>query len=349
MKIIGYGSDVTSKIREFDEQQFHDIVKFVNDLDVGEFDIYETIYKSKYSSFPSETEKMQLNAKLDFMKRRNPLLETDKQGSSYEWVYINRKGMGEEYFRYYFGINPMNLYKLVEKLTEKFSGAGIPVSFKYQQEGKRKSADRIILYIDSVHKNDVERLINEVYLENKELFNNSERVLPWVYESSTPNVYLAPESVNHQKSYGEKFAAALLAAKKIYHYLYQDDKVRSSEQLEMLKKIVLSAMFRNEVLISKDGGRIIMPEQDIATFYDKEKNVLRNVIDEKNGNYYEAVFDSSFEAKKSFLENFYYVKSVVNKPGVQKRVLSRSERIREIYNFLYPQTNTNTQQSGMKM
>lgn len=349
MKIIGYGLDVTSKVREFDEQQFHDIVKFVNDLDVDEFDIYETIYKSKYSCFPSEAEKMQLNTKLEFMKRRNPLLETDKQGTSYEWVYINRKGMGEEYFRYYFGINPMNLYKLVEKLTEKFSRAGIPVSFKYQQEGKRKCADRIILYTDYAHKNEVERLINEVYLENKELFNNSERILPWIYESRTSNVYYAPESVNHQKSYGEKFAAALLASKRIYHYLYQDDKVRDSKQLEMLKKIVLSAMFRNGLLISKDGRRIVMSEEGITTFYDKENNSLRNVIDNKNDNYYEVVFDSSFEAKKCFLRNFYSVKSVVNQPGVQKRVLSRSERNREVYNFFYSQANINTQQSSMKI
>ena len=39
----GYSS---SYIKEIDEQQFHDIVKYVNNLDVDEFDIYENLFKS---------------------------------------------------------------------------------------------------------------------------------------------------------------------------------------------------------------------------------------------------------------------------------------------------------------
>ncbi len=339
MNLIGLDSSITSKIKEFDEQQFFDIVKFVNDLDVEEYDIYEALYKSKYSSFPSETEKRQLDDVLNNMKRVNPLLETEKKGSGYEWVYINRKEKGEETFRFYFGINPMNMYKVVEKLTEKFASKGLPVSFKYQQEGKRNSADRIILYTNYDYKDDVEKAINEVYLDNKELFNDSERALPWIYESKVPNVYFAPESLDHRKSYGERFASALMDSKKVFHYLYQEDKVKDCSQLEVLKKIVLSSMLRYGIFVNKDGKRVYTSEQGIVTFYDKGTNTLRNVIDEKNDNYYEVVYDSSFEGKKALLDNYYSVKTVKEQQGVKVRVLSRSERNKEIWNYLYSQAN----------
>ena len=72
MELLGYDSSVASAIRDFDEQQFHDIVKYVNDLDVDDFDIYESLYVSKYKSFPSENEKRQLDDKLNNMKRMKP-------------------------------------------------------------------------------------------------------------------------------------------------------------------------------------------------------------------------------------------------------------------------------------
>ena len=125
-------------------------------------------------------------------------------------------------------------------------------------------------------------------------------------------------------------------AKKIFHYLYQEDKVKTKEQLEALKSIVLSTMLRNGLFINKNDKRMFTEEQGITTFYDKENNILRNVIDDKNDNYYEVIYDSSIEGKKSFLKNFYTVKTVTNQPGVQKRVLSRTERNKEIYYQLYP-------------
>ena len=282
-----------------------------------------------------------LDDKLNNLKSRFPLLETEKQGNDYEWVYINKSQKGEDAFRFYFGINPMNMYQVVEKLTEKFVSRQIPVAFKYQQAGKRKLADRIILYTNSKYKEEVEKAINDVYNENKELFNGSERILPWIYKSKTPNVYISPEGVLHIKSYGENFTSALLASKKIFHYLYQEDRVRDQSQLEMLKKIVISTLLRNGTLINKDGSRMYTAEQGIKTFYDKDHNCLKNVIDDKKGDYYEVQYDSSIEGKKAFLENFYSVKDVQKQPGVQPRVLSRAERIQEVNRFLYPQATAN--------
>ena len=341
INVIGYSHDEISMIKEFDEEQFYYIVKFVNDLDVDMFDIYEDIYKSSYNTFPDELQKQILDNKIQSLKEKCPLLETEKQGYGYEWIYLNRKDKGEEAYRYYFGINPLNMYKLVYKLTEKFIENKVTVSFKYQQKSKKNAADRIILYTNSKYKNEVEKVLLEVYKENKELFENSERILPWIYESKIPNVYFAPEGKNHSKSYGEKFAYALLDSKKIFHYLYQEDKVKNKEQLETLKKIVLSTMLRTGLFITTSDKRIITDEQGIKTFYDKKNNCLTNNIDEKNGNYYEVVYDSSIEAKKAFLENFYSVKNVPNQKGVKVRALSRQDRNREIYNFLYPQNNNN--------
>ena len=341
INVLGYDQSVTSNIKEIDEEQFYNIVKYAINLDVDEFDIYEELYKSKNNVFPDSSEKDALDYKLNTLKQDNPLLETEKQGQSYEWVYINKKEKGEESFRYYFGINPMNMYKLVEKLTEKFITKGIPVSFKYQQESKKKLADRIILYTSYLHKEEVENVINEVYNENNELFFDSEKALPWIYESNTPNVYIAPESSNHEKSYGERFASALIDSKKIFHYLFQEDKIRNEQQLEMFKKIVLSTMLRNGIFLSKDNKRVLTVEQGITTFYNKENNILRNVIDDKNTNYYEVEFDSSLEGKNAFLNNFYFVKSVTKQQGVQTRVLSREQRNREIWNYLYAQPSNN--------
>jgi hypothetical protein len=341
IKLIGYGSSVTSNIREFDEQQFHDIVKFVNNLDVDDFDIWGEIYKSKNNDYPSDYETEVWENKIKSYMKTNPTLRYKKDYNSYNWVYIDKTIIGNEAFRYYFGIDPTHLLEVVEKLTQKFCNKNIPIYFKYHTERKKDAADKIILYSDYDHREEVENAINEVYNENKELFNNSERALPWIYESKTPGVYFAPEDRKHDKSYGEKFAAALLDAKKTFHYLYQEDRVQNQEQLNALKTIVLSSLFRNGLLVSKNNNRLFTSEEGIKTFYDKDNNCITNVIDEKNGYYYEVKFDSSIEGKKAFLKYFYTAKKVPVQKGVTPRVLTREERIKEVYNALYPQNNRN--------
>lgn len=345
MEFLGYDSSVSSQIRDFDELHFYNIVKYVNNLSVDEFDIAEDLKNSQYNLFPDQQQKKYLDSKIGELKEKCPLLETGKQGLDYEWIYINRKEKGQDAFRFYFGVNPMNMYKLVEKLTEKFVEKGVTVSFKYQQEGKRKQADRIILYTNSIHIAKVEEAIYEVYNENKELFNGSERMLPWIYESKIPNVYFAPENINHSKSYGELFANALMDSKKIFYYLYQEDKVKDPKQLEMLKKIVLSTMFRNGLFLTKDNKRAYTAEQGITTFYFKEDNSLRNFLDDKSGKFYDVTYDSSLEGKRAFLNNFYTVKKVSPQKGATPRVLSRQERIAEIFNYLYPKQNNDIKKS----
>ena len=328
-----------SFIKDFDEQQFFNIVKFVNELDIDAFDIYESLYKSKFNNFPDNYSQKRNEDILKNMKTNINFLETEKQGTSYEWVYIKRKEMENISYRYYFGINPENMYKLVEVLTKKFTNYGIPTCFKYQQEAKKGLSDRIILYADTKHKSQIESVLSQVYEENKELFSNCERALPWIYEANIPNVYIAPESLNHEKSYGERFANALLDSKKIFHYLYQENRIKNNDQLEVMKKIVISTLLRNGIFITKDNKRIGVHEQGITTFYDKDKNILKNIVQDINGNYHEVEYDSTIEAKKAFLNNFYSVKNVQPQTGVKTRTLSPEERRKEIYNFLYPNQN----------
>ena len=332
----------SSFIKEFDEQQFHDIVKYVNELDVEEFDAYESLYLSRYNTFPSSSKRDKLNKELEYLKNSS-VLEINQSRNDYEWVYIKRKETGNTAYRYYFGINPLYIYDVVEELTKKFISYGIPVSFKYQKDVKKSLSDRIILYADLKNKQAIEKVINEVYCENKELFDKPDRALPWIYESNTPGVYLAPESYDHEKSYGENFSKALVESKGIFHYFYQEDRVKNQEQLEFLKKVVISSMLKNGVLLESSGKRLRTYEPNIKTFYNKNSNTIKNVIDEKDGNYYETTYDSSIEAKKAFLKNFYSVKSVEVEPGVEKRVLSRQERINEIYRMLYPSLVNGTQ------
>ena len=60
---------------------------------------------------------------------------------------------------------------------------------------------------------------------------------------------------------------------------------------------------RNGILVTNDGRRVFVEEQGIKTFYDKNKKTLRNIIDKKNDNYYEVLYDSSVEGKRALLNN----------------------------------------------
>lgn len=330
----------SSFIKEIDEQKFHDIVKYVNNLDINEYDIYEEITQSKYNMFPSALEREKLEIKLNEIRRKYPSFQFNDQGSSYTYIMNNNNEVGNLTYRYYFGVNPLNMYKLVEKLSEKIASYNIPVHFKFQKEVKRKMADRIVLYTDTNHRQEIEKVIKDVYNENKELFYGAENILPWIYESNINGVYFAPESIDHEKSYGELFSKALLDSKKIFHYFYQEEKVQNNEQLEFLKKVVMSCLLRNGVLLSKDNRRLATNEGPITSVYDKDKNVMKSTVQGRDGFYYEATFDSSFEGKKAYLNNFYSVKSVENTLGVTTRKLTKREKEIEIYNYLYRNNNT---------
>ena len=68
-----------SFIKEFDEQHFFNIVKFVNELDIDEFDIYESLYKSKFNNFPDHHSQLKNEENLRAMKNKTYFLETEKQ------------------------------------------------------------------------------------------------------------------------------------------------------------------------------------------------------------------------------------------------------------------------------
>ncbi len=335
--IIGLDSKYTGEVREISEQQFHDIVKYVSKLNIYDYDIYEDLCRSKTNDFPDSRKTQELLEKMNELAKKHPFLGFQGQGQNYCWVDIKKDEKEQETFRYYLGINPRNMYDLVEKLTEKFASKGIPLSFKYQREGKRKMADRIIIYTGYNNRPMVEQTIREIYSENRELFNDTERILPWIYNTEIPGVFLAPESQIHDKSYGENFASALTSAKAIYYYLYCSETVTNKDQLEMLKKIVASTMFRNGLLMSIDGKRILPPEAGIKTFYDARTGTLMNCIDNKEtGYYYEVVYDNTDEGKRALLNNFYTVSNVPPQPGATPRKLTQEMRIIEIHNKLYP-------------
>ena len=333
-------------IKEFDEQQYHDICKMVNNLDVDAFGSYDISYKSRFNDFPGGEERERLYNLINQINDRNGnVIRDSEKSNSYEWIHINKKEIENTTFRFYFGVNPMNLYTLVEKLIDKFSSNNTPVYFKFQKEVLRNNVDRIILYTDTKHKDEIERLINEVYNENRELFDGAERALPWIYNSKVPNVFFAPEALSHNKSYGELFESAIQDSKKVFHYLFQEEKVRNKEQMEALKKIVISMMFKNGLLLSKNGKRLGTFETDITIFYDKKKNELKTVHEDNDG-YYEIIYDSSLDGKKAFLSNCYSVKTANYYPGMKCRKLSKEQRNKEIYAFLYPNQNPNQNQPG---
>ena len=86
-EVIGLSYNYEKAIRGIDEKHFFDIVNFVNKLDIDNYDVYEELYESKYSSFPPESEKSKLDDKLNTLQIQYPLLERGSQGHDYEWIY----------------------------------------------------------------------------------------------------------------------------------------------------------------------------------------------------------------------------------------------------------------------
>lgn len=338
----------SSYIKPIDEQIFHDIVKLVYNFDLNDESIlYESIYQSKYKDPNIDAYKTELDETINRLKMNaNKKIETDNQGSSYEWVYLKRNEIPMTSYRFYFGVNPEFMHIVSKELTIKLYNLDIPVSFKYQKEAIKNNCDRIILYVDSKNKDAVEKAIEEIYNEKPELFKGSERALSWIYNSNVPGVYFAPECFNRSKSYGEEVARSIADSKKIFNYMFgvTDSNPFVSrnpqKELEALKEIVLSVMLRNGVLLSKDGRRISSKELGIKTFYEMDTGVLKNLIDDPHGLYHEVKYSPTKEGRLALIDNFYSVKDVRKREGMQTKTLTREERLKEIYNFLYPQNTS---------
>lgn len=342
MNIINpkYGS-LETIIRSIDDPIITGLAKiaFKCNKSTERYNLRDELYASKYS--PKNLEQKELELEYFLKSFQNFNIRTKKQNKEYEWIKINTENMGNISIRFYIAPNPNNMHEMVKKLVEAFSTQNIPVRFKYQLTTGMGQCDRIIIYSDANSKDKVENAIRSVYQNNSSLFSGCERSLAWLYDTSIPGVYSAPETPGD--AYSNRLSDVILEAKRAFNFLYgitnSNSKTlygKDAEQaIEYMKLLITSLLLRKGILLSKDGRSIAIKDKNIISYYDPETGILRNSnMDEKG--YFEVKFFPTAEGRKALLENFYSVSSIQPQAGLEVRYLTPEQRREEIDRILYP-------------
>lgn len=299
--------------------------------------IYSKFYKTKYPVQDLSEKEQRLEEYLNKLVGTKTLnVRTKLQGKEYRWVLIDENHLDTTAFRYYFAPNPSNMHEIVKRLTAELVAKKIPVMFKFQLKDKMDECDRIILYSDFEHQQDIEKAIQSVYQQQPELFDGSERPLSWIYTSETPNVYLAPETPG--SSYGEEFARTMIEAKEMFCYLYgitetnhkiKLDGEEAKKALDYMELIVCSLLLRKRLILSKDGKRIIFKD-NIKSFYDYKSGELTSFCDDSYG-HHSVAYSQTIEGKNALLSSFYGISQMQSQNGVKVEHLTQQERRRQLY------------------
>ncbi len=340
MKIfIPKNAKLKNEVRNIDDIIIQRLIQSC--IKIKKNDEYSTIYSRFYETkYPvqdlSEKEKRLAEYLNNVSETKNLDVRTKLQGKEYRWVLIDENNLGTTAFRYYFAPNPSNMHEIVKKLTAEFIARKIPVKFKFQLKDKMNECDRIILYSDFEHQQDIEKAIQSVYQRYPQLFDGSERPLPWIYTSETPNVYLAPETPG--SSYGEEFARTMIEAKELFCYLYgiteTNDKIRldgeeAQKALDYMELIVNSLMLRKGLILSKDGKRIVFKD-NIKSSYDYKNGELISFCDDNYG-HHSVIYSQTTEGKNALLSSFYGISQMQSQKGVKVEHLTKQERRRNLY------------------
>lgn len=349
MNIINPKSgSLENKIRPIDDSIIKGLaqIAFKCNKDTERYNLRDDLYISKYSPKNLEPKELELE---EFLKSfRN--IRTQNQNKEYKWVKINTENMGDISSRFYIAPNPNNMHEIVKKLVETFSIQNVPVRFKYQLTTGMEQCDRIIIYSDINSKDKVEKAIRDVYQSNPSLFKGCERSIAWLYDTSVPGVYYAPETPGD--AYSNRLADVILDAKQSFNFLYgltdSNSKItlnnKDAEQaLQYMKLLISSLMLRKGILLSKDGKCITIKDKDVKSHYNYKTGILENYNMDERG-YFEVKFFPTPEGRNALLENFYSVSVIKPQPGLKVRYLTREQKIEERDRIFYPhkynQSNT---------
>ena len=315
-------------------------IAFKCNKDTAIYNLRDELYTSKYSPRNLEQKESELEFFLKSFQHLN--IRTANQNKEYKWVKINTENMGNISSRFYIAPNPNNMHEMVKKLVETFYAQNVPVRFKYQLTTGMEQCDRIIIYSDVNSKDKVENVIRCIYQDNSFLFSGCERSLAWLYDTSIPGVYFAPETPGD--AYSNRLAEAILEAKQAFDFLYgityRNSKVTfygkdADKALEDMKLLITSSMLRKGILLAKDGRCISIKDKNVKLYYDYETGILtKSNMDERG--YFEVKFFPTIEGRKAFLENFYSVSTIQLQAGLAVRYLTPDQRKEEINRVLYP-------------
>lgn len=299
--------------------------------------VYNTFYSTNFPVKDLSISEQSLNQYINRMIiEPSSAIKSKVQGKEYRWIIINEEMLGNTAFRYYFAPNPNNIHAIVQKLIAQLSERKIPVKFKYQLKDKMDECDRIILYSDFEHQQDIEQVIHNIYQQNPNLFDGSERPLSWIYSSNTPNVYLAPETPGI--SYGEEFAKTIIEAKEIFCYLYgitdtnnsiNLDGEEAKKALDYMELIISSLMLRKGLLLSKDNRRIVFKDK-ITSSYNYKTGELTSYCDDNYG-HHSVIYFQNTDGKNALLNSFYEISQMQPQNGVKVEHLTQKERRRKLY------------------
>ena len=354
MDIINQTGDLEKIIQPIDESIIAELAKIAfkcNKKTEGQI-LRDELYSTKYTIKNLDLKERNLEAFLQGLNSQQ--VRTQNQNKEYKWVKINTKSMGEIASRFYIAPNPENMHEIVRKLVEVFSSQNIPVRFKYQLTTGMKQCDRIIIYSDYQNKDRIENAIKKVYQENQSLFDGCERSIAWLYGSSVPNVYIAPETPG--AAYSNRLTDVIMEAKDIFNYLYGITNANSNitlngkdaeQAINHMKLLIASLMLRKGILLSRDGRSITIKDKNVKTIYDSETGILKNSNLDGNG-YYEVQFYPTPEGRKALLENFYSVSVIQPQKGLGIRYLTPEERKEEIKRILYSREYSSAKQSRRK-
>lgn len=343
MKLINPSSgSLENTVTQIDDQIIIGLAKiaFKCNKDTERYNLRDALYTSKYR--PNNLEKKELELENFLKSLQHSNIRTENQNKEYKWVKMNTENMGDISSRFYIAPNPNNMHEMVKKLVEAFSAQNVPVRFKYQLTTGMEQCDRIIIYSDAYSKDKVERAIKRVYQDNPSLFRGCERSLAWLYDTSVPGVYSAPETPG--EAYSNRLADVILEAKQAFNFLFNLTNRNSQLHLtgayrelamNYMKLLIASLMLRRGILLSKSGRNIRIIDKNVKSYYDAETGILRNSNMDERG-YFEVSFFPTFEGKKALLENFYSVSTIKPQTGLTVRHLTPEERREEIDRFLYP-------------
>lgn len=270
--------DKEMDIIQLEESDINYILKYA--IENPNEDFYDAFYVSKYSSDTVSVDEkakeyVEEMKKLEQLSKGRVNSEVQPNSPSYYYTYVNGgRGYDELKYRIYLAPNPENLHNIAGHFAAKAYKQGIGTEFKIQGQGKgekKGKIDRMIIYCTT--KENLEKCLNildELQKKQPQLFYGSEKSPIW-YKSPVENVFIAPEIIQDNQSYGSIFARSVGETIAILKYLYNsndinefvralstDDKTQFYYNAKLLLR---SALLKNSCCMTTDYKRLFKNSQ----------------------------------------------------------------------------------------